>query len=80
MPFVRFDADMARVKEEGNRERILKDKAIREKGLFTTERLQLESQIEVGQHSEPFRVSDTVYICVYLCIMCIMCISVYICV
>jgi hypothetical protein len=45
---VRFDADLARVQEETKLERNLKEKAVREKDLSVSERIQLEQEIEVG--------------------------------
>lgn len=51
MIFARFDADIAKVRDESHRERSLKDKAIREKDLCVTERLQLEAELEVGRNT-----------------------------
>ena len=45
---VRFDADLARVQEETKHERNLKEKAIRDKDLSVSERLQLEEELEVS--------------------------------
>jgi hypothetical protein len=44
---VRFDADLARVQEETKLERNMKEKAIREKDLSVSERIQLEQELEV---------------------------------
>lgn len=45
---VRFDADLARLQEETKHERNLKEKAIRDKDLSVSERLQLEEELEVS--------------------------------
>ena len=44
---VRFDADMARVQDEAKYEKGQKEKAIREKDMTVSERIQLEQEIEV---------------------------------
>lgn len=45
---VRFDADLARVQEETKHERNQKEKAIRDKDLSVSERLQLEEELEAS--------------------------------
>lgn len=45
---IRFDADLSRAQDEMKNERIQKEKAIREKDMSVSERLQLEQEIEVG--------------------------------